>query len=75
MGMGEAPGFAPAIDDSAGPIIRLQAIYSEDYQLTYAPTIMSPHMFSINEQRPVYYSLAVTVHGDPVGWISAAFCA
>jgi len=56
---GEFPGFSPAIDDRSGPIARLQEIYLNVYGLKdYAPIIMEPNFFSINnESRPVYYSL------------------
>lgn len=60
IGLGELPGFAPAIDNRAGPIEQLQEIYREIYQIKhYTPTIMQPTLFNINssDSRPVYYSL------------------
>jgi len=58
MGVGILPGFSPSIDDSAAPIKRLQEIYSNIYQIPYAPVIMEPHNFSLHSPRPIYYSLA-----------------
>ncbi|MDO8953527.1 MAG: hypothetical protein Q7V63_01605 [Gammaproteobacteria bacterium] len=58
MGIGALPGFAPSIDDTCGPIKRLEEIYSEVYQLDYAPIIMDLHNFSSQCPRPIYYSLA-----------------
>lgn len=59
MSVGAVPGFAPAIDDTAGPISRLQEIYSTIYHLeNYAPIIMQPQLFHMNgPDKPVYYSL------------------
>jgi hypothetical protein len=58
MGVGALPGFAPSIDNTAGPIKRLGEIYSEIYQLEYDPVIMELHSFSKQIPRPIYYSLA-----------------
>jgi hypothetical protein len=59
MGVGAYPGFAPTIDNSAGPISRLQEIFCDIYQLDrYQPIIMQPAYFSVLEPcRPIYYSL------------------
>ncbi len=58
MGIGALPGFAPAIDDSAGPILRLQEVFNKIYLLTdYAPIIMQPYFFNLEDPRPIYYSL------------------
>ncbi|MDO8954557.1 MAG: hypothetical protein Q7V63_06890 [Gammaproteobacteria bacterium] len=59
IGVGVVPGFSPAIDDIAGPIKRLEEIYSTIYGLAYAPIIMQPHTFVSGESRPVYYSLSL----------------
>lgn len=60
MGVGALPGFAPALDDHAAPVRRLQEIFTTIYQLQdYAPIIMQPQFFSLKqkESRPIYYSL------------------
>jgi hypothetical protein len=56
---GEAPGFAPALDDSYAPISMMQKIFTEIYNLNYIPTIIQPCQFDISNRnnRPVYYSL------------------
>lgn len=60
IGDGTVPGLTPAIDSSAAPIKGLQKIFLDDYGLKkYAPVIMHPHHFSLNTNRPVYYSLEV----------------
>jgi len=56
MCIGAYPGFTPAIDNSVAPISRLQQIYSDIYDLKYAPIIMQPQYF--NKKNTVYYSLA-----------------
>lgn len=58
MSVGAYPGFAPAIDNSAAPISRLQELYKEIYQLEYAPIIMHPAYFQPKQNRSIYYSLA-----------------
>lgn len=58
MGIGALPGYAPAIDDSAGPIKRLQEMYSSIYNVAYAPSIMQPLLFSVDANRPVYFSFS-----------------
>lgn len=60
VGVGDLPGFSPALDNSSGPISRLQQVYLEVYQLrNYVPTMMQPYFYKMNEDpaRPVYYSL------------------
>jgi hypothetical protein len=59
MGVGAVPGFAPAIDDTAGPIKRLQQIFTDVYQLeNYEPLIMQPKYFLFGkESNPIYYFL------------------
>jgi hypothetical protein len=67
MGVGMMPGFAPAINDTAGPISRIQQAYNEIYDLDYAPIIMQPTMFKAGAQQPIYYSLSypTTVNFSP----------
>jgi hypothetical protein len=57
--IGSAPGYAPAIDESAMPLNLLLTAFSEVYGLKkYTPTIMQPVYFNYNQdQYPVYYSL------------------
>jgi hypothetical protein len=58
IGIGALCGFAPAINDEAGPIQKIQTIYHDIYNLSYAPIIMQPSLFSFsNPHQPVYYSL------------------
>jgi len=60
IGIGALPGFAPAIDNTAAPIIDIQNAYLDIYNLKdYNPTIMQPQMFisDAENNRPVYYSL------------------
>ena len=59
IALGEAPGFVPAIDDSALPLDVLQSIFLESYGLKkYHPTIMRPTHFSFEaDDLPIYYSL------------------
>ncbi|MCL5260963.1 MAG: hypothetical protein M1561_04705 [Gammaproteobacteria bacterium] len=58
LSLGEADGFVPAIDNDAAPIDLLQKIYLEDYGLRrYIPTIFVSDSFSLQNERPVYYSL------------------
>lgn len=57
MGMGAFPGFVAAEDDSAGPIKRLQEIFTTIYRLNdYEPVVMHPY-FLFDNDRPIYYSL------------------
>lgn len=57
--LGVLPGYIPATDDSCGPISKIQAIYKDIYNLTYAPVIMHPEYFSLQNASslPVYASL------------------
>src|SRR3990167_137750 len=60
IAVGNAPGFAPALDNFAAPIEGLQKAYCNVYGLkNYLPVIMQPQSFKINSEkvRPVYYSL------------------
>ena len=59
MGVGALPGYAPAIDDMAGPIKRLQSLYASVYNLPYTPIIMQPYIFSGAIDRSVYFSYAL----------------
>ncbi|MCW5588845.1 MAG: hypothetical protein KIT27_04195 [Legionellales bacterium] len=57
---GATPGFAPAVDDTSGPIELIQTAYIEDYHLQeYAPIIMHPKLFDLysEDSEPVYYGL------------------
>jgi len=73
MSLGVYPGFAPAIDNSLAPISRLQKLYTEIYQLEYAPIIMCPTYFkryyfkSQKRNNNIYYSLAypTTINFSP----------
>jgi hypothetical protein len=51
--------MAPALDDTAGPIKRLQQVFTDVYQLdSYAPTIMQPKYISPGKDSyPIYYFL------------------
>lgn len=56
LAMGEAPGYAPAIDDVSGPIEELIDIYLNVYKIRYyLPVFMCPYKFI--GTHPVYYSL------------------
>jgi len=57
--IGGAPGYVPALDDSALPLSSIQKIFIESYGLKkYIPTIMQPTNFTFeNDQFPIYYSL------------------
>jgi len=57
MSIGAQPGFAPAINDKAGPIQRLQQIFAEIYRTDYDPVIMQLAFLNIENPRPIYYSL------------------
>ncbi len=60
VGIGAQPGFAPARNNSAGPIEGLQKVYKEEYEIrNYLPIIMCPERFRMNKAGtpPVYYSL------------------
>ncbi|WP_423062461.1 hypothetical protein [Candidiatus Paracoxiella cheracis] len=58
--LGATPGFTPAMDNTFGPIELIQQAYLSSYGLKrYAPTIMHPIHFNIQDENasPVYYSL------------------
>lgn len=57
--LGDAPGYIPAINDSALPIDTLQKVFVESYGLRkYIPTIMQPSHFDYKlDNYPIYYSL------------------
>lgn len=59
IALGSVSGSRPADgDDFAGPLNRIQEIYSDIYGLDYQiPTIMRPYTFSLTKEKPVYYSL------------------
>ena len=46
--LGISPLFAPAIDNTRGPIEQIQKIYREVYGLHYAPVVMIPQHFNLN---------------------------
>lgn len=55
------PGFAPAINNHAAPIQKIQDVYQDIYNLDYAPIIMQPEIFSVSRpERSVYHSLEVS---------------
>ncbi|MFN7097235.1 MAG: hypothetical protein ACK4PR_06725 [Gammaproteobacteria bacterium] len=56
--LGVSPLFAPASDNSRGPIEYIQKIYRDVYDINYAPVIMVPQHFILNKNKsPVYFSL------------------
>jgi len=58
IGLGIVPGFAPTIDDTAGPISKIQKIITNIYDLKdYAPIVMQPQNLTLSDTRPVYYAL------------------
>lgn len=59
IGVGSVTGFAPTLDDSAGPIKRLQEVFLDCYQLqSYLPLMMAPYRLRPGvADRPTYYSL------------------
>lgn len=58
IALGVAPGFSPAINDSALPDALLESAYTNYYGLSqYCSSIMIPNHFSFGDQYPVYYSL------------------
>jgi hypothetical protein len=58
IGVGAAPGFAPALNNDIAPVQRLKDIFSNIYQLEYEPIIMQLANFSMyQEPNPVYYFL------------------
>jgi hypothetical protein len=59
ISLGGISGSRPSNGDNfAGPINEIQRIYMDIYDLgDQIPTIMRPYSFSINEEKPVYYSM------------------
>ncbi|MDO8954667.1 MAG: hypothetical protein Q7V63_07450 [Gammaproteobacteria bacterium] len=58
VALGNISGFAPAINDDAGPVSGIQKAYTEIYGLKeYIPTIMQPKSFDLKSGKSVYYSL------------------
>lgn len=57
--MGALPASAPFDGNEAiGPLNQIQEIYTNEYGLSnYAPTIMVPSIFSLDNKLPVYYSM------------------
>ncbi|MCL5261540.1 MAG: hypothetical protein M1561_07755 [Gammaproteobacteria bacterium] len=60
ISIGEAPGFVPAVDNTAAPITALQNIYIDIYKTKYAPIIMHPGVIDPKSPHcnPVYYSFS-----------------
>lgn len=52
------PGFRPAISDLAAPINAMQKAITDAYSFQYAPTIMQTCSLDIENDLPIYYSLA-----------------
>jgi hypothetical protein len=59
IGLGGAPGFKPATNSIAAPILGLQQVYIEDYGLKKLPIIMQLQHFSEHSLDRVYYSLEI----------------
>lgn len=59
MAAGAVSGFAPAIDNHAGPIDRIIQAYKSVYNIFgYPPVIVTPNTFILKDHpRPTYYSL------------------
>lgn len=60
IGVGAQSGFAPARNNSSGPISGLQQVYADEYEIrNYPPIIINPDIFNIysQETNPIYYSL------------------
>ncbi|CAM4434501.1 MAG: hypothetical protein LEGION0403_FIIPPAGN_02742 [Legionella sp.] len=57
--LGDAPGYVPAVDNSALPVNTLQQVFVESYGLKkYWPTIMQAKHFNFEtDSLPIYYSL------------------
>jgi hypothetical protein len=54
--MREAPGFAPAMDDSTGPVRALTDVFLNVYRIRYyLPIFMQPQFY--DGTNPIYYSL------------------
>lgn len=55
---GNIPAFSTALNDELAPISLVQEAYVDIYRLNYAPIIMQPTYFSIEDSsEPVYFSL------------------
>lgn len=59
-------GFGVASNDNAAPVSFLQDVYTQVYNLPYAPTIMRPMYIKNEHSQPVYYSL----HHPTIGGFS-----
>lgn len=59
-------GFGVACNDNAAPVSFLQKVYTDVYNLPYAPTLMLPTYIRNANQQPVYYSL----HHPTIGGFS-----
>lgn len=59
ISLGGISGCRPVSgDDFAGPMNEVQSIYSEIYGLEdQIPTIMQPYNFSLQQDKPAYYSM------------------
>lgn len=59
LGVGTAPGFAPATNEELAPISLIQSAYKNSYRLSNTtPTIMVPAHFSMKAPNlPIYYSM------------------
>ena len=56
--IGVSPLYAPASDNTRGPMEEIQRVYLDIYGLQYAPTIMVPQHVSFNKNAlPAYFSL------------------
>jgi hypothetical protein len=57
-GIGILPCLTISANDEAAPIKALQDVYINDYNLKkYLPVFMQPHLFSLDDCSPSYYSL------------------
>ena len=57
-GIGIVPGFCIANGDlSFAPLNQLIKAYTQDYKIEYAPLFMAPHILSLDDTNPTYYSL------------------
>ncbi len=58
MATGTAPGFSIANNEELAPVSLIENAYIHDYGLrNYAPLIMQPHHFQLDQSASVYYSL------------------
>ena len=63
VGLGALPGFSPALDNQSAPIDGFKEDLVSIYDLKkFAPTIMVPHHFSLEEDKPVYVSLQLPTY-------------